>query len=179
MATDEFHRYLEVPAAQVPTRTREAATLATEFAALALPLPEGPPRIRWFAPVQDGDLAEKARWLLAEGARLIGETVAPDSDQPVWLERANGLRSTGTGLGGLTRWGEPGVIWVRAGLDPRETAKIALHECRHRWQVLDGMWGSERGPNGELASFMSMEAIEADAYRWVDAQVARIEATAR
>jgi hypothetical protein len=172
MAAAAEFRYLEVGADEVPPAAREAAAVAAEYAALLLPLP-APPQVRWFRPLRPGDGWAKARWLLGQAATQV-VPFAPDDEQAEWWQKAEALESS-VRIAGQMRIDEQGAIWLHADLpSPRAVVGVTLHECRHRWQALpDSPWTAR-----DAEGYVHVEAVEADADAWADAQMARLDAAA-
>jgi hypothetical protein len=107
-------RYIEIPAAEVPLREREAAAGAVSFAALDLGM--GPaPAIRWFAPCPP-----------RAGEAWAGLTSAMTPPPP------EGSFEMHAPIHGKA--GSDDLVWIRAGLGRRRTAEVAMHETLHVFQ---------------------------------------------
>ena len=107
-------RYVEVDAGQVPARCRQAGENAVTFAATDLGIPR--PAIRWFA--------DSPTTAAEAFAGLMNAMTPPPPAEAFDDERAIVGKSHGDGC-----------VWIRADVDPRRTAEIALHETLHEWQA--------------------------------------------
>jgi hypothetical protein len=108
-------RYVEVPAAEIPTRTRQAAENAAAFAAADLGIP--PPVIRWFE-----DCGTTSGELLAG----MGGSNMPAPPAGSFEEEQ--------GILGKAVAAEPGTIWIKSHLGARRSCEVVLHECCHAFQ---------------------------------------------
>lgn len=140
----------ELPAQAIPDDVRGYAEGAATLAARLLGIPT--PTVRYFTalPLRDAlgehaALIDRAGW--AAGVR-VGE---------VFLEEH--------ALAGLARRAEA-AVWVHAFLDSEQLVRVALHECRHRWQYAVG-WLDGAHPRA---------AMERDADDWAAAQAPAIHA---
>lgn len=108
-------RYVEVDAAEIPTRTRLAAENAAAFARVDLDMPAL--TVRWFA-----DCPTTAREAFA--GLVNGQTPPPPA----------GSFEHDVPIVGQTAAADDGAIWVKAWLGAQRTAEVVLHEACHAFQ---------------------------------------------
>jgi hypothetical protein len=108
-------RYIEVTAADVPPREREAAAGAVSWAALDLEMPA--PAIRWYTVA-----GPTSREFLAG---MGGGNMPPPPEGSFEIDRP---------IRGYVSPQDPGTIWLHAGMGRVQAAATALHECLHAWQ---------------------------------------------
>lgn len=99
--------YREVPPERVDPAERRAAAGAVSFARLELELPEL--RVRWFEQAAGLDFADCLAGL-------------------DWFEHHHAI-------GGLVLSGRPRELWLLIGRGPEQTARTALHEVMHAFQL--------------------------------------------
>lgn len=117
------YAYEIIPQGNVPTATRNAATQALRYALDTLDLPTV--GILWYRPTTTK--ASRADNALAR----IGRWLGTDYEPGVYIDSDDDTA-------GHVRFARPGTIYLRADRTPVRTAKTALHEARHVWQMRHG-----------------------------------------